>query len=309
MSTTKQQNSRALFSKHWRQEVDQMVSSGTHKGSKALAKMVQDLVYNIAQRHNNHSNQAATLDVDLHDLWYTLIRAASICDADSADQDTLASYVIHTRELGSFTRGSTDKPGETYGNTEIPIQSKSQGGFEDLQYLASDLEEFWFNTSSTLSTLRRQNLSAFTARLVALGVEDKKLIPCGVDLLKQTLEVPRNPSQLVGDSKLSLEDLLPAVMAWMSYARHKTLKLSMENHSLSQESTKPGSLAVGAGITANSLSLERWGFWKLQLEGLQGTFGGMLGSSVEQRVRSMEAAENELGVDVPGCAGPIAKVR
>ncbi|KAH0344160.1 hypothetical protein KCU83_g8417, partial [Aureobasidium melanogenum] len=286
-----------------------MVFSGTQKDSKDLMKMVQDLMHDIAQRHNNHANKTATLDWDLHDLWYTLIPDACICDVDSADQDTLASYVIHAREIGSFTRGSTDKPSETQGDTEIPTQSKSQGDFEDLQYLASDLGEFWFNTWNTLSPQNLQNLSAFIARLVALGVQDKKLISCSICLLKQTLEVPQSASQLVGETTTSLEDQLPAVMAWMSYARHKTLKLSMENCGLSYPSTKPGDLAVAVGITAKSHSFERWSFWKLQLEGLQESFGGMLGSSIGLCVRSMKAAEIELGVNVSGCAGPDTEVR
>lgn len=74
--------------------------------------MVQDLMYNILQRHNNHSSQTETLDWDLHDLWYTLICAASICDADGAEQDTLACYAIHAREL-NFTRA--------HEGTETPI--------------------------------------------------------------------------------------------------------------------------------------------------------------------------------------------
>ncbi|KAH0381444.1 hypothetical protein KCU92_g6974, partial [Aureobasidium melanogenum] len=211
MSATEPQTSRALFSEHWRHDVDQMVSSNTQKDSKKLAKMVQELVYNVAQRHNNHSNQTPTLDWDLHDLWYTLIKAACIRDADSADQDTLASYVIHARELGPLRRGSTHQLTETTEETETPTHSKSQGGLEDLQYLASDLEDFWINTSYTLSPQHRQNLSAFTARLVALGIQDKNLISCGIHLLRQTLEVPQSLSQLVGETTTtSLEDLLPA---------------------------------------------------------------------------------------------------
>ncbi|KAG9527252.1 hypothetical protein KCU93_g5378, partial [Aureobasidium melanogenum] len=303
MSATEPQTSRALFSEHWRHDVDQMVSSNTQKDSKNLAKMVQELVYNIAQRHNNHSNQTPTLDWDLHDLWYTLIQAACICDADSADQDTLASYVIHAREFGPFARGSGRNSREAYQGTELSIHSEPQGGLEDLQYLASDLEEFWLDTSSTLPPEHLQNLSAFTARLVALGVQDKNLISCGSHLLRQTLEVPQSPSQLVGETTTSLEDLLPAVISWMSYARHKTLKLSMEKHSLSHSSAEPGNLATGAGITANSLSLARWCFWKLRLEELEKRLGGMLGSSIGQCVQAMKAAERELGVDVERCAG------
>ncbi|KAH0152153.1 hypothetical protein KCU67_g9945, partial [Aureobasidium melanogenum] len=127
MSATEPQTSRALFSEHWRHDVDQMVSSNTQEDSKNLAKMVQELVYNIAQRHNN--------------------QAACICDADSADQDTLASYVIHARELGPFARGSGRNADEAYQGTELSIHSEPQGGFEDLQYLASDLEEFWLKSS------------------------------------------------------------------------------------------------------------------------------------------------------------------
>lgn len=159
MSTSEPQFSRLLFSKHWRQEVDHLGSSNTRKDTKDLVRMVQDLMYNIARRHNNHPNQTETLDWDLHDLWYTLICAASICDADGAEQGTLACYVIHAQELG--------------------------GILESLQYLASDLEDFWMHTSDTLPPQHRQNLSAFTAILVALGVEDERLFSCGVSLLTQ----------------------------------------------------------------------------------------------------------------------------
>ncbi|KAG9514576.1 hypothetical protein KCV07_g7971, partial [Aureobasidium melanogenum] len=292
-------DSRALFSKNWRLEVDQMVSGGTQKDSKDLGRMVQDLIHNLAQRHNNHSNQTAKMGCDLHDLWYTLIQAASISDAESPNQDTLTSYVIHARELGPFTRRSEGKPGEAYRGTKSLTQSESQGGFENLRYLASDLEEFWLNTSWTLSPLHRQNISAFTARLVALGVQDKQIVPCGTYLTKQTLEVPQSSTQLVGETTTSLEDLLPAAMAWISYARHKTLKLSIENHSLSQEWTTPGSLASAGGITANSLSLERWCFWKLRLEDSGRSCISTLSPSIEQCLRSMEAAEHDLGVDLP----------
>lgn len=77
----------------------------------------------------------------------------------------------------------------------------------------------------------------------------------------------------------------------------------MENYSLSHSSAEPGKLASGAGITANSLSLARWCFWKLRLEELEERPGGMLGWSVGQCVQAMRAAERELGVDVERCAG------
>lgn len=98
----------------------------------------------------------------------------------------------------------------------------------------------------------------------------------------------RYSSQLVGDSQPSHEDLLPAVVSWISHARHRTFQLCIETHNLANlSSTKPGGLAIGARITDNNLSIERWSFWKLQLEELQEGLGDRFGESARQCVQSM----------------------
>lgn len=105
--------------------------------------------------------------------------------------------------------------------------------------------------------------------------------------------------QLVGDSQPSHEDLLPAVVSWTSHVRHKTLRLCIETRNLANlSSTKPGGLAIEAEITDNNFSIERWSFWKLQLEVLEKRLVDGLGESIVQCVQSMKAAEKELGVDV-----------
>jgi len=91
---------------------------------------------------------------------------------------------------------------------------------------------------------------------------------------------------------------------WWLYARHKTLKLCIKDHNLPHISnTTPGDLAVRVVITANNLSLERWYFWKLRLEGLQESFSGTLGDSIRQCLRLMKVTKKELGVDVERCGG------
>jgi len=111
----------------------------------------------------------------------------------------------------------------------VATASNGQKVWVDLPYLADDLRKRWIEHSN-MAFQQRINLAAFTARLASVGVCGNALGPCALLLFRDALEVPRmlaksNPATLDAN-QVSIEELLPAVNAWMTVASYKLINLT-----------------------------------------------------------------------------------
>lgn len=73
---------------------------------------------------------------------------------------------------------------------------------------------------------------------------------CALILFRDTLELPRRVTAADSGLEVPIEDLLPALNAWIYYASHKLWLLSLKSFSkLPPEILEVGELAKGEGFT------------------------------------------------------------
>jgi len=214
-------------------------------------------IRNILQRFAHQP--LAYIEYDLHDLWYTIIQAATITPADEPAQDKLVTEVVLARELGSLGSRAKTADGEIWSG---------------LPFLVEDVTVAWREKFMHLQSDRKLNLAAFTARLVAVGVRAPELGLCALFVLRETLETPR-PLTVGDDSErdTSVAELLPAAVAWFRFAGHRLAVFSGGNGSEpltgeEGELTAVGQLAREAGVLNPGFSDKRWNFWLQRLEAL-----------------------------------------
>ncbi|KAF2495015.1 hypothetical protein BU16DRAFT_562638 [Lophium mytilinum] len=188
------------------------------------------------------------IEFDLHDLWYTFARAASVIPEDHPAQDRLATEVILARELGSLE------------SDEHSAVTEDGNIWSDLPYIVQDMDAFWQSKHQGMSVDECCNLAAFMARLVALGVRAPELCICALRVFGVVLE----DGDANGQSGSAREDIsgsltttttttiakyLPAAVAWFRYAGYRLAILSLQKGS-------------------EGFSMERWALWHQKLQAL-----------------------------------------
>jgi hypothetical protein len=201
-------------------------------------------------------------EIELHDLWYTIIQAAKNYDHFNAKQDTLLRQILSAREMGTLTR--TVMIG---GSNETVIAQTSAGRiWSGLPFLRQDIRDAW-KESLDLSIDHRRNLAAFIAKLVSVGTCNDGLAGCALLTFRDALETPRRLTASENGSEVPVADLLPAVAAWLLSASDKLIALSSTAfHEFDPEFAVLGELAHNAQVTPGGFSPARWKFWKGRLE-------------------------------------------
>ena len=141
-----------------------------------LWSSIREFILNINYRYAQ-SNEPATFQHDIHDLWYMFIRTAQVTDAGSPSQDRHVAQLIYAKELGTGRR-----TGQTADDT-FKL-------WTDLPYLLEDMREAWEKQSMKLDPTHRRNFAVFTARLLALGVCDSSISWCALWLLRSARNFP-----------------------------------------------------------------------------------------------------------------------
>lgn len=190
--------------------------------------------------------------LDLHDLWRLFIWCAKGTPADDTRQDTRALQILHIRELGVVVSSETEP--------RAALTEEGERIWVDLPYLNTDLWMVWDNALG-MKPSHMENLAAFTARLVRIGVRTDELAFCMLQLCKQVLET-EPPA-----SAASLVELLPAVFQWFKHCGEKLNGLCISNRIATGEASfSPGPLARAAGVHKTGFSLDRWLFWRKVVE-------------------------------------------
>lgn len=259
-----QVEARQAFSATFRRQIDNECNSVSSKGEDTLWQTAASFVTSMSHRwtQTDSRNSIELFEIDCHDLWYIFTQAAKQIDATHPAQDRLVAQVLYARQLGTLQRLADDQVAQTSDGTI----------WKDLPYLARHLKDSWM-ASSSLSICCRQNLAAFIARLVGLGVLSNKLSICALWVFREALEVRTS-----GDNHLASEkrtsDLLSLIIIWLRYAGHQ-LVLQLEPSAAHPATNPPNPVAdavsstyelvAEAGIHDRGFSVARWKFWQSRL--------------------------------------------
>lgn len=285
--------SRAKASAATRPLIDREAAVGNDN---TLWETIGSHIRGTAYRYTQSDNSIKLFEWDMHDIWYQFVQAAKNIDADHPAQDRLTRLVVWASELGVLTR--TRKRSQLVQLKEAEGEAKEEGKVNegdsqelvvqeamttdgriwiDLPFLVQHMRSAWTEAMDpSVPTAHRHNLAAAIARLAGLGVRDDALSGCGLRLMCETLETPRELTAAASESdtqqvSLTVMQLLPAANAWLLYAGHKLLRLSdkfYDGSAWSAEASTPGELARRAGVDSPGFSRARYLFWKKRLEEL-----------------------------------------
>ncbi|KAF2137038.1 uncharacterized protein K452DRAFT_291946 [Aplosporella prunicola CBS 121167] len=298
----KQIQARQEMSRRVREAIDKKMGLETSD----LWNNVKLSMANITRRAAQSAEPAQAFDFDLHDLWYILMQSAKVTPADSPVQAWLVTQVLYARELGALQRPAAV---EGEGGSRAVVRTAEGVIWTDLPFLVADVTEAW-RGSEKLPLVERQNLGAFIARLVAVGVCDPLLGPCALWSLHGALEAPvdtESEPELEtkvdgvngvveekgenGESRKNGEngnhtspaEAVMVALVWLRYCGHKLLIWSMQNLQVSEEQ--------GEGF-----SLARWARWKLLLDSMRDSEDITLANCALRGHNLMEQVEMDFGI-------------
>lgn len=279
-----------IGSRSFRKSVDNSV----HQQDPEMWKRARLLVRNITSRYVNYADQSiAVFERDLHNLWYLFIGAAKVTPTDAATADRLAVQILVAREMGILKRISEQYADGQVAYTSAPVTGPLPRIWVDLPFLTANLRATWteaMTRNGALSSDHLANLAGFTARLVAFGIHEAELSQCGLSLLREALEVPR---QLLENNNADQDDdkplsyFMPALLAWLQHGSYKLFGLTARGHASKIEVKDMGDhedhedrwVVAGALLSALSsqrggrisgFSMVRWEFWKQRLDDIAG---------------------------------------
>ena len=205
---------------------------------------------------------------DMHDLWYLYIHASMNINDQCAEQDRLVVQILQMRELGVLVR-----KGENDDTTE---EARTSDGriWKDLPFLIPDMTHFWLLHSGSLTSVHRQNLASFLAKLASVSVGGEKFCGLALIILRNALESSKPLSLAASDDEAisqntGIVDLLPAANSWLFHAGQQIIRLSDKSIDIfAPEVGMLGELArAEGGVPENcGFSPQRWLFWFKRLE-------------------------------------------
>lgn len=271
---------------------------------------LRDTIVSIGDRYLNHGREGEDLEQELGDLWDEIFYVARFIYVTGPEAGHLVNLILEAREFGHLARSR---------GREVAIMPNGQRLWTDLPYLVQELEGMWAMESYKFGIMERANLAAFTARLCAVGVCSEELSRCALWLFKEILEVER-PLHLRGTSERNMRpcvaDSLPACLAWLQCNKFKLVKLSSMDYNPTTRdaegepalSTKPGPLAVSAGISQDCFSIKRWLFWRRRFKELYGTGDSEIMKLARACFEEAVQAGRLIGLDIPGEKQYLARV-
>ena len=217
---------------------------------------------------------------EVEQIWSNLIEMAICTPADEPAQDRLVAEVVHAGELRSVVQDGMTADGNS--RSELP-------------FMVEVLTATWELRLEELTTHSRQNLAAFTARLVAADERASRLGYCAVLVLREALEtpIPLRPTRNHKEGDMSIAELLPAVVAWFKFAGHRLAIFSGGKGYApltgeQGELTSAGQSARRVGGLQPGFSTKRWRFWYMILRELSFVDDIEVRELAEQGVDSMD---------------------
>jgi len=203
------------------------------------------------------------LEQGLRDNWYVLVQAAKNYDWTNSKQDTLVQVILTARDRGTLSHRITIDGEEKFE----PLETRNGKIWSDLPFLIIDLIEAWRSTmTAQISAKHRRNLTAFIARLCAVGFGNDASAAIPLMLFQQTLEVSRPLLSDPTESEvLSFSELLPSLTAWLVHASDKLVSLSEKNWLLCPLSF-PQTIEAAPGFM--DMNPARFRAWRDRLEDL-----------------------------------------
>ena len=234
---------------------------------------------------NAHGQDRKQNENDIRGVWKNIIKTAIDTPADDMAQDRLVQEIVRIQKLVRAQKLRAKDP------DSMPADG-------DLHLFAGYLSAAWLNRLMRLETWERQNLAAFTARLVAAGVDAPDVAWCAVYVLGETLET-RRPLQSTKDDKndASVADLLPAAVALFEFAGHKLALFSNGEKKISGRQGRlaaVGHLAWDAGVKPG-FSTRRWHFWYKQLRKLSSADNKGVREQAREGLESMDLWNDWVG--------------
>lgn len=277
-------------------------------GSSSEADSIKTLTSSIASAFEDSGPEA--VETDLWTLWGAIIDTAILTPAESVQShDSLVSLVRGIKDLGQV-------------DSQHPEASDAWNGrlWSDLPILGPCLRERWNDAPPKASPDAWANLNMFVAKLVAADVYDASLY--AIWSLREALETPRPLTSGSGDGApkalqdVGLEDLLPAVLAWINGCGDRLVALCVQEKSFGTgpDPSRLGPLArdgeVGGGVTQEArvgkvertgFSVQRWLFWQsrmLAISELKGDAGRSEKAAKLARAvfEKMDSWKSQLGV-------------
>lgn len=261
-------------------------------------------IRNITSRYVNYADQPISVfERDLHNLWYLFIGAAKVTPTDTATADRLAVQILIAREMGVLKRISGQNAERQIAYTSDTATGPPPRIWLDLPFLTVDLRAAWTEAMTRRGALPSDhltNLAGFTARLVAFGIHEAELSQCGLLLLREALETPRqSPLDDKHDENDSqpLSHFMPALLAWLRHGSYKLFSLAAHGYAseLENEDMRDNEdrwVTAGPLLSASSpdqvisgFSMARWEFWKQRLNDIAAGQSGSLEDNVQGQAR------------------------
>ncbi|KAF8858505.1 hypothetical protein BDZ45DRAFT_673942 [Acephala macrosclerotiorum] len=244
--------SRQRFSDRMAGNVEEALEKLDANPSSEFDVNIESMIMSCNHRFKAFTHPPGYWAIDLHDLWRLFIWCAKGTPADDTRQDMRASQIVYIRELGVVISTETE-PREA-------LTEEGERIWVDLPYLTADFYTAW-ESALGMKPSHMNNLAAFTARLVEVGVRADELAFCMLQLCKQVLETEQ---PAIG---APLDELLPAVFQWFKHCGEKLKRLCISNHTVTGEPKfDPGPLAQAAGVHKTGFSVDRWLFWRKIVE-------------------------------------------
>lgn len=130
MATPDQLRSLERFSKISREQTDQEAANDESKpdSQRDLWSTMRGYILNVNHRYTAFTKPIILFEWDMHDLWYIIIQAAKVTNADDPAQDRLVAQLLYAREMGTLRR-------RTISTEEEAITSDGLRIWTDLPYL------------------------------------------------------------------------------------------------------------------------------------------------------------------------------
>lgn len=139
-------------------------------------------VQNITARYIAISNPMGVFEIDLHEAWNDFIETTKVTPVDNAAAERLVVEIIIARRLGQLSRPA--KPGSIgEAGVQSAVTSSGERMWNDLPFFATDINEAWRRSITTMSSVERANPAGVCGRLSASGVCDPDVTCCVLVLL------------------------------------------------------------------------------------------------------------------------------
>lgn len=245
----------------------------------SISETVQRLTHPIANQYQKQASSAGANDLNLEALWTSILRAASTAppaptpNEPSPHHTKLLAVVKAIAALGPLTRDS-DSAQATHDNGVV---------WTDLPAFGHAARTKWNEApgsgAQSLSADAWTNVNAFAALVTADQELGASKPSCDLSLfalwslrsaLEQDLPATSRDKSSGSSATASLDDVLPAAVAWLENAGEVLAQLCQKGKSYVPAGRDgPDPAWVGAlgkdKISVGGFSSERWTFWRSRL--------------------------------------------